>query len=170
MRDCEEEMGEKRFGCIPQAYKLSACLASRPKKEDRVSRREINSLMDGEAYLSEEARSWSSAPLCTLVYRQQDLAAVFAPARRGVIISQKGNWISAGLTSYQGNQQRIKTLTWPLMRTITCWGLRQIQKKISYMHRTEIKAGTAQAGIYQEQANSHLEWPDLTKHNPAVGY
>ena len=85
LRDCEEETGEKWFSCIPQAYKLCACLALRPKKEDRVSRREINSLMDGEAYLS-EARSWSSAPLCTLVYRQ-DLAAVFAPARRRVIIS-----------------------------------------------------------------------------------
>ena len=42
MRDCEEETGEKWFSCIPQAYKLCACLALRPKKEDRVSRREIN--------------------------------------------------------------------------------------------------------------------------------
>lgn len=58
MRDYDEETGEKWLGCTPQAYKACACLASRPKKEDRVSRREISSLVDGEAYLS-EARSWA---------------------------------------------------------------------------------------------------------------
>ena len=34
------------LGCNPQAYKASACPASRPKKEPRVSNRDINGLMD----------------------------------------------------------------------------------------------------------------------------
>ena len=49
--------------CTPQAYKSCICTASRPKKEPRVSNRDVNSLMDGIAYTS-EARPWSDTPLC----------------------------------------------------------------------------------------------------------
>ena len=46
--------------------------ASRPKKEPRVSSRDINGLMDEGAYMS-EARSWSDDG--------QNMVTVFAPGR-----------------------------------------------------------------------------------------
>ena len=49
-------MDPRALGCTQQAYKPYACPASRPKKEPRVSDKDISGLMDGGAYMS-EARS-----------------------------------------------------------------------------------------------------------------
>ena len=76
--------------CTPQAYKACPCPASRPKKEPRVSNRDINGLMDGGADLS-EAKSWSDTPPYGADGRQEK-AAVFTPGRRkGEITSYRGN-------------------------------------------------------------------------------
>ena len=42
------------LGCTQQAYKVSACPASRPEKGPRVSNRDIKGLIDWGAYTSEE--------------------------------------------------------------------------------------------------------------------
>lgn len=42
-----------QLGCTLLAYKACTCLTLRPKKEPRVSDRDINALMDGEAYVFE---------------------------------------------------------------------------------------------------------------------
>ena len=65
------------LGWTPQACKACTCPALRPKKELRVSDRDISGLMDGGAYMS-EARSWSDTPLCA-AHSGQDMAAVSTP-------------------------------------------------------------------------------------------
>ena len=62
-------------GCNLQAYKSCTCPASRLKKEPRVSDRNMNDLMYGEAYVF-EARSWSDTPPCE-ADGGQERAAVF---------------------------------------------------------------------------------------------
>ena len=53
------------------------CQASRPKKEPKISNRDISGLIDGGCYTS-EARSWGDTPPCA-VHGRQDTVAVFAP-------------------------------------------------------------------------------------------
>ena len=60
----------------PQTCKCCNCPATRPKKEPRVSDRDISGLMDVGSYMS-EARSWSDTSLC-VVDDGQYMAAVFA--------------------------------------------------------------------------------------------
>ena len=76
------------LGCILQAYKACTCPVLRPKKEPRVSDRDINGFMDGGANMS-EAKFWSNTPLCAADGRQ-DMAAGFAPGG-GEIASYRGN-------------------------------------------------------------------------------
>ena len=68
-------------GCNFQAYKSCTRSASRLKKEPRVSGRNINDLMYGEAYVF-EARSWSDTPPCE-ADGGQERAAVFTLRRTG---------------------------------------------------------------------------------------
>ena len=75
-------------------HRPSACLASRPKTEDRVSRRESNSLMDEEAYLS-EARSWSTAPCAPWSAGRTRRQSLLLPGEER-FISYKGNWFQLG--------------------------------------------------------------------------
>ena len=69
---------------------------------------------------------------------------------------------SGGLISYQGNQQRGTSLTAPLIRTITSWGLGQVPRKVSQVSKIQEKQALVRQGMYREQENSHLEWPDHT--------
>ena len=69
------------LGCTLQANKPCTFPAWRPSKEPEVSNRDINSLMDGGAYMS-EAESWRNTPPCTDNSRQ-DMVAVFTPREKG---------------------------------------------------------------------------------------
>ena len=101
MRDCDEETGEKWLGCTPQAYKACACLASRPKKEDRVSRREISSLVDGKLTCLRRGPGQ-----CPTMHRdlQAGLGSSLCSCQERSDYQLQGELISAGLPSYQGNQ------------------------------------------------------------------
>ena len=68
---------------------------------------------------------------------------------------------SGGLTSYHGNQQRSTPLTAPLMRTVTSWGLGQISRKVSGVHRAQVKQALVRQAVFRGQ-ESHPEWPDHT--------
>ena len=75
------------MGYPSQAYKACAFPASRPKKEPRVSNRDISSLMDGEATAHRVQRLVGRT-------RGQDVVAVFPPrvgvSVRGKIASYRG--------------------------------------------------------------------------------
>ena len=61
------------LGCTPQTYKPCTYQSSRPKRGPGVSNRDINGLIDWEAYIS-EAGSWRD---------WQDMVAVLDPKREG---------------------------------------------------------------------------------------
>ena len=73
------------LGCTQQAYKVSTCPASRPKKGPRVSNRDIKGLMDWGAYTSKERSYINTTPqdmvtVSTLVFpglRQVSLSLYF---------------------------------------------------------------------------------------------
>ena len=51
--------------CTPHAYKPYICLASRSKKEARVSRRDIHGLMDGQLiYLKQGPGTFINSTVC----------------------------------------------------------------------------------------------------------
>lgn len=57
--------------------KPCASPASKPNKESVVSKRNVNSLMDGEFYVS-QVRPWNNAPSC-VAHDGQSMEVVFAP-------------------------------------------------------------------------------------------
>ena len=66
------------LGCTPRpANPVINCPASRPRKEPRVSDRNINDLIERGSYTSEAKGSWSDTPLW-MADGRQDVAAVFA--------------------------------------------------------------------------------------------
>ena len=72
------------FFLIPWSWattQLCNCSASRPRRQLRVSERDISGLIDRVSYTSEANGSWSSTPLWVADSRQ-DVAAVF-PTERG---------------------------------------------------------------------------------------
>lgn len=99
-----------------QAYKPCSCPVSRPKKAPRVNNTDIAGLMDGGL------THWEQGPGVTLTLtvlpRQQVLMGSFAPRGRGRL-SVTGATEPDGLIGCQGNQQRGRPLTAPLIRTIT---------------------------------------------------
>ena len=79
--------------CTPQACKDYTCLASRPKKEPRVSDRDIDGLMDrGTLYVWSEVLEWH----CTLCGR-------WWAGHDGSLLS----WEKEEVTSYRGNWVRL---------------------------------------------------------------
>lgn len=67
-------------GLHPQAYKFHACSASRPKKEPRVSNRDISGLMDvgGVGELMHLSKVLEQLPT-VCVHNEQDTVVVFVP-------------------------------------------------------------------------------------------
>ena len=119
-------------GLYPAGLQGLCLPVSRPKKEPRVSGRDIDGLLDGGAYTS-VARSWRDTPPCT-AHGGQDMMEVFAP-RGEERLPVIGELMSGGLISYQGNQQRGTPLTTPLTRTVPSWGLGQVRRKVSHVRR-----------------------------------
>ena len=71
-----------------------------------------------------------------------------------------GNWFQLGSLVTRETSRGAWPLTTPLMRTITNWGLRQIHRKVSHVHKIRMKQVLVQQGMYREQENNHLEWAD----------
>ena len=151
------------LGCTPQAYEACACPASRLNKQPWVSNRDINGLMNGGAYTS-EARSWSDTPPPCAADSRQDVAVVFTRGGKWRGLPVIGNWCQVGLLVFRQNQQRGTPLTAPLIRTVTSWGLGQVPRKVSQVGKIQEKQALVGQGMYREQENSHLEWPDHTLH------
>ena len=128
------------------------------------SKTDVNGLMDGGAYAS-EAGFWSDTPLCARASKQ-DMAAVFARGGKGTLTFM-GESVSSssGLISNQGNQQRVTPLTAPLIRTITSWGLGQVHRRVCSVSRVQEKQALGGQGMYREQKNSHLQWPEEMLHS-----
>ena len=93
---------------------------------------------------------------------RQDMEAALTPRRKGRL-PVIGELTSGGLISYQGNQQRGKPLTTPLIRIITSWGLGLVVGR-SVMGVGVGEAGPGRAGDGREQEHSHPEWPGHTLH------
>lgn len=94
------------LGCTmsPTSPKPYTWLTSRPKKEPRVSDRDIRGLKDGVTYMS-DARSWSNTPLCAADagrMQPQSSLPVFTAERSGRL-SVMGELLSGGLIHDQGN-------------------------------------------------------------------
>ena len=68
--------------------------------------------------------------------------------------------MSDWLSGYQGNQRPIPLISL-LMKRATCWSLGQVCK-VSHVS----KAGAVRQGIYREQEDSCLGWPDHTDRKP----
>lgn len=94
------------------------------------------------------ARSWSSAPLCTLVYRQ-DLAAVFTALPGEGVVYQLKELISSWALSLPGKPVEDQDPHLAADEN-SSWGLRaSYRRKISCSCRTEeIKAGTVRQRGY----------------------
>ena len=108
------------------------CPALRPKKEPRVSNKDICGLMGAGAYTS-EARSWSDTPQRAAVDGGQDMAAGFAPrGKRRLPVT--GRITSGWLIIYQGNQRRGTPLTSRLLR-VTGWSLGRVCRKVTWGSR-----------------------------------
>ena len=76
--------------CWAAPYWACICLALRPKKEPRVSKRDINGLMDGGAYTS-EAESWSDTPPCAAEVRAGHGCCRLHSKGQGEVTSYRGN-------------------------------------------------------------------------------
>ena len=50
----------------------------------------------------------------------------------------------------------------PLWQAVISWGLGQVCRKVSHVHKMWVKQALVGQGMYREQENSHLEWPDHT--------
>ena len=71
--------------------------------------------------------------------------------------------MSGWLISYQGNWQRCMLFTASLIRTVTSWGLRQLDRKITPVGSVQMKQALAEHSmVCRGQENSHLEWLDHT--------
>lgn len=87
--------------CTPKACKPCTCPDSRPRKEPRVSRRDISDLMVRGVYMS-EAGSCSDTPLC--VAEAGRAWHRLCSQEEGEVTSYAQNWV--WLISCQGDQQR----------------------------------------------------------------
>ena len=51
----------------------------------------------------------------------------------------------------------------PAPHPITSLGLGQVGRKVSHVSRVQVKQALVEQGMYREQENSHLEWPDQAR-------
>lgn len=89
------------------------------------------------------------------------MAAVFIPAEEGIKrLLIPGELTSGGLTSYHRKPAEGHASPPPfLIRTATSWGLGQISRKVSCVHRVQVRQ--VRQWVFREQ-ESHPEWPGHT--------
>ena len=152
----------RHWAALHGSTKVCICPVLRPKKEPRISNRDINGLVDGGCFTS-EAKSWCDTHhVGQIVVQGQDMGAVFTPGGRGEC-QLRGKWHRdqvGSLLTRETSKGACPSLTAPWIRTITKWGLWQVCRKVSHGSRIQVKQARLRQGIYREQKKSHLEWPD----------
>ena len=97
------------------------------KTEERVrSQRQRFQWLNAWGAYTSEAGSWSDTPPC-VVGRGQDVALRGGEGKGRLPVI--GGITSGGLIGYQGNQQRGRPLTAPLIRAVTSWGPGQVHRR-----------------------------------------
>ena len=99
-------------------------------------------------------------PTLTVLPREQVLVAGFAPGGRGRL-SVTGDTEPGGLIGYQGNQQRGRPLTAPLIRTVTRWAWDKCRRKEGQAGEwMDVRQALVEPGRDREQEDSHLQWSE----------